>query len=181
MFQLLVTSLLLSAPIPAENACSATRALLRARLTTPRKMAEASWQRRVDIITWNGYKRYDESASSMLGDAATLALERYRGDLRQLHAKNAPDVSKISAALQEFHGIGPVGADIFLREVQAVWSRVYPYADERVLASARALGLGEEVSDLAKLVTRWEFPRLCSGLVRVALAKEHDAVLERAG
>lgn len=60
LFQLLNAALLLSARIAAGNAVQAARALLEAKLTTPKKMADASWQDRVDVITWHGYKRYDE-------------------------------------------------------------------------------------------------------------------------
>src|SRR5438552_19144103 len=66
-------SLLLSARISAGNALEATRALIEAGLTTPQKMARATWQRRVDVITWHGYKRYDERTSTMLDDTAGLA------------------------------------------------------------------------------------------------------------
>ncbi len=66
LYQLLNAALLLSARISAGNASRAARALLDAGLTTPGKMAEASWQDRVDVITWHGYKRYDERTSTML-------------------------------------------------------------------------------------------------------------------
>ncbi|HEY3062072.1 MAG TPA: hypothetical protein VGL99_24100 [Chloroflexota bacterium] len=47
-------------------------------------------------------------------DAITKALLRkYRGDLRRPR-----DVKREHALLQEFSGIGPVGAHIFLREIQ---------------------------------------------------------------
>src|SRR5436309_7558741 len=55
LFQHLYMSLLLSARISHGNAIEATRALVKAGLTTPRKMAAASWQDRVDVITWHGY------------------------------------------------------------------------------------------------------------------------------
>lgn len=79
LFQLLVTSLLLSARISAENAVRASRALMDAGLTTPQKMAQATWQERVDVITWHGYKRYDERTSTMLGDTAGHLLQAYGG------------------------------------------------------------------------------------------------------
>src|ERR671934_2577698 len=86
LFQHLFMSLLLSARISAGNALEATRALIEAGLTTPRKMAAATWQQRVDVITWHGYKRYDERTSTMLGETAALVLDKYQGDLRKLRA-----------------------------------------------------------------------------------------------
>lgn len=38
----------------------------------------------------------------------------------------------VAGRLEEFPGIGPAGASVFLREAQAVWPSVAPYADERV-------------------------------------------------
>ena len=91
-------------------------------------MAEASWQDRVDVITWHGYKRYDERTSTMLGNTSELLIGKYNGDLRKLRDEAKRDVKREHQLLQQFSGIGPVGADIFLREVQPVWDETYPYA-----------------------------------------------------
>lgn len=180
LFQLLVLSMLLSARIPAENAVRASRALKKAGFTTPRKMAGATWQERVDVITWHGYKRYDERTSTMLGESAARLLERYGGDLRRLREEAERDVSRERERLQEFKGIGTVGADIFLREIQGTWSEVHPFADDRVLGAARRLGLGSGAAALAELVPRRDFPRLAAGLVRVDLGRAYDEVREGA-
>lgn len=176
LFQLLYLSLMLSARIAARNAVEAASALRKAGLTTAQKMAGASWQARVDVITWHGYKRYDESTSTMLGQTAELALERYKGDLRRLREAAGRDVARERALLQEFKGIGKVGADIFLREVQGVWDEAYPYADRKVLDAASKLDLPTEPDRLARLVSKADFPRFTAGLIRTALAKDYDEV-----
>lgn len=171
LFQLLVAALLFSARINAKNAAQATHALIEAGLGTPKKMAAASWQERVDVITWHGYKRYDESASRELGQTAELVLSRYHGDLRQLREAARRNVTKERELLQEFKGIGEVGADIFLREVQVAWDEVYPYADARVLHAAMKMGLPGSPKELASLVDRRDFARFAAGLVRIDLKK----------
>lgn len=176
LFQLLCASLLLSARIAAENAVSATRALIDAGLTTPKRMADATWQDRVDVITWHGYKRYDERTSTMLGKTAELLLDEYGGDLRRLREEAGRDPQREKKLLQQFSGIGDVGSDIFLREVQVAWDEVYPYADARVLKAARQLGLGARPGDLARLVSRRDFAKLAAGLVRIDLDKAYDKV-----
>lgn len=176
LFQLLYLSILLSARIAAGNGVEAARALRKAGLTTAEKMARASWQERVDVITWHGYKRYDESTSTMLGQTAELALERYKGDLRRLREEAGRDVARERALLKEFKGIGEVGADIFLREVQGVWDEAYPYADRKVLDAASKLDLPTEPDRLARLVSKKDFPRFTGGLIRMALAKDYDEV-----
>ena len=67
---------------------------------------------------------------------------------------------------------------IFLREVQAVWPEVYPFADPKALSAARALGLPGDAQDLAELVPPGDFTRLVAALVRSGLAKDHDRVVE---
>lgn len=176
LFQLACAALLYSARISAGNATRAMKALLDAGLTTPRKMADATWQQRVDIITWHGYKRYDERTSTMLGQTAKRVLERWRGDLRMLRAEAEGDVARERELLTELPGIGPVGADIFLREVQGAWPEVYPYADARVLDAARRLRLGATAEELRPLVSRRQFPALAAALVRVDLAGDYDEI-----
>jgi endonuclease III len=181
LFQLLSLSLLLSARIAADNAVRAARALREANLTTPEKMADATWQQRVDVLTANGYKRYDESGSRMLGETAERLRERYGGDLRKLRDEADRDVQQEHRLLQQFKGIGPVGADIFLREVQGIWDECFPYVDDRVGKAAKQLDLPTDPPALAELVERDDFPRFVAGLIRVDLADAYDEIQSRAG
>lgn len=174
LFQLLNLSLLLSARIASENAVQAARALRKAKLTTPQKMAAATWQERVDVLTENGYKRYDESTSTMLGETAELLLGKYAGDLRKLRQEADRDVETEHRLLQQFKGIGQVGADIFLREVQGTWQEAFPYADDRVMKAAKKIGLPAEPRALTRLVDRNDFPRFVAGIVRADLAGAYD-------
>lgn len=161
---------MLSARIPAGNAVEALQALLEAKLTTPEKMADATWQQRVDVITDRGYKRYDERTSTMLGETAERLLETYHGDLRRLRDEADRVVEQEHHLLQQFKGVGDVGAHIFLREVQMVWEEAYPYADPRVCSSSEKLGLPNKPDALADLVDRRDFPRLVCALMRIELA-----------
>jgi endonuclease III len=176
LFQLLCASLLYSARISAANASKAMRGLIEVGLTTPAKMAAASWQQRVDAITDRGYKRYDERTSTMLGHTAELLHHAYGGDLRRLRDKAGRQVAREHELLQDFSGIGPVGADIFLREVQVAWDEVYPYADSKVQSAARHLGLPDDPSALARLSGRANFPALAAALVRTELRKDHAEI-----
>ncbi|MCW2578546.1 MAG: endonuclease III-like protein, partial [Blastococcus sp.] len=71
--------------------------------------------------------------------------------------------------VQQVKGIGPTGAAVFLREVQAVWPWVRPYLDERARSGARRVGLPDDAGELAGLVGRDELARFAAGLVRVSL------------
>lgn len=82
LYQLLVLSCLLSAPIRSDTAVASCRALSDAGLRDARRMADATWQERVDALGKGGYRRYDERTATQLGEGAELLLDEYHGDLR---------------------------------------------------------------------------------------------------
>jgi hypothetical protein len=175
LFEWLCASLLFSTRIGAAQAISAARALIAAGLTTPVHMRDASWEERVRILNASGYARYDESTSTKLAKTSELLIARWGGDLRKLRDEAGGDRDSILARLQEFNGIGPIGAAIFCREVQFVWDELYPFADRKALATAKQLGFPDTAEGLAVCVDREDFPRLLAALVRVALAHGEDA------
>ncbi|MFG2065155.1 hypothetical protein ACGFIK_27535 [Micromonospora sp. NPDC048871] len=181
LYQLLVLVTLLSTRIRAQVAVAAARELFAAGYRTPAAMEAAGWQQRVDALGRGHYRRYDERTATMLGTGARLCLDRWHGDLRRLHRQADGDRKRLRELLVEFPGIGPTGADIFLREVQTVWPQVRPYADRRTVAGARRLGLPATPDRLAGLVEEAEFGRLASALVRVALGEESAEQICRAG
>ncbi|MFF3886037.1 endonuclease [Streptomyces sp. NPDC001914] len=164
LYRTLVLAVLLSARIRADTAVAAARALFDAGMRDARSMARASWQQRVDALGEGGYRRYDERTATILGDGAELVLERYGGDLRRL--REEPDPRK---ALLELPGIGPTGADIFLRAVQGVWTEFAPYFDGKALDGARRLGLPDAPRELSRLVGTEEETLLADGLIHAAL------------
>lgn len=181
LFQLLCMSLLLSARISAGAAVSACRALRNAGWTTPAKLADSTWEDRTRVLDESGYARYDESTSRMLGQTVDLLNDTYGGDLRRLRDAADRDPAEERRLLQDFTGIGEVGASIFGREVQLVWDEHYPYADDRALDSARRLGLGGDVETLCRhAVGAEQFTTLVAALVRCGLAHDHDDILANA-
>ncbi len=70
--------------------------------------------------------------------------------------------------LKQFKGIGDTGADIYLREVQDVWTWVRPYFDDRATGTAKQLGLPAEPAKLGSLAPQAN-ARLAAALVRVSL------------
>ncbi|MFK0136550.1 endonuclease [Streptomyces murinus] len=172
LYRLLVLSLLLSARIRASVAVAAARALHEDRLDTPRRMADADWQQRVDALGRGGYRRYDERTATQLGDGAALLDERWGGDLRRLHEEAGGDTGELKRLLQEEPGVGPAGADIFLREAQRVWPEVGPYLDRKALDGADRLGLPKDPEKLTELVGDTEPAVLAAALVRAALDKD---------
>lgn len=182
LYRLLVLAHLLSARISASVAVAAARALSEAGLRAPRRMADATWQERVDALGRGGYRRYDERTATQLGEAAELLTERWGGDLRRLRDEAGGDVEEIRRLLQEFPGVGPTGADIFLREAQLVWPQAAPRLDRKALQGAERLGLPGDRDRLLALAGKTEPAVLAAALVRAAVDRDvAEDTLDRAG
>ena len=176
LFRWLVASILYSARINADNATRTASALTDAGMTTADKMAAASWQDRVDVLSTSGYKRFDESYSRNLGDMAETLRDDYGGDLRELRAAADQDPREMRKRLKAFKGLGEVGIDIFFREVQLAWPELRPFADKKALKAAKKLGLPTTADGLAEKAGDEDVPRLVAALVRTELAKDHEVL-----
>ncbi|MBF6272584.1 endonuclease [Nocardia sp. 852002-20019_SCH5090214] len=182
LFQLLVLAQLMSARITADIAVAAARELRSSGYRTPQRVAEADWQDLVDALGRGHYRRYDESTATRLGENATILLDRYHGDLRKLAAEADRDPDRLAESLQQFKGIGPTGAEIFLREVQDVWTWVRPHFDDRARKGADLLHLSTDPKRLDRLGPSGHDAELAAALVRVSLDKDlADRVLAAAG
>jgi endonuclease III len=181
LFQLLVLAELLSARIGAEIAVAAAGELLAHGGTTPQHMREAPRSGVIRALGRAGYRRYDERTATQLREMAQLVLDRYGGDLRRLAEEARGDVGAAARLLQEVKGIGPTGAAVFLREVQAVWPWVRPYLDDRARAGARRIGLPDDAERLAELVADDELAPFAAGLVRISLLPRRVDPLARDG
>jgi endonuclease III len=169
LFQLLVLAQLLSARINAGIAMAAAQALRAAGWTTAARMREAPRGQVIAALGRAGYRRYDERTATQLRSMAQLVLEKYGGDLRRLAAAADGEVQRAATLLREVDGIGPTGASVFLREVQAVWPWARPFLDARAVAGAERVGLPDVPERLAELVPGDDLARFAAGLVRVSL------------
>jgi endonuclease III len=120
VFRWLVACQLFGARISQDIAAKAFTALDKDGVVTPRKLANADWQHLVDLLGEGGYKRYDESTARELIEVGKLAVDKYGGKVTRLR-DNASSKKEISERLQEFKGVGPTAADIFLREMAPKW------------------------------------------------------------
>lgn len=178
LFRLLMLSLLFSNPISADIAVEAARELRSSGLSSAPTTRDA---RRSDVIAALDrahYVRYDESTATRLRELSVRVERVYEGDLRRLADRADQSVPAAKRLLEEFNGIGPTGADIFLREVQAVWPWVRPYFDTRALESASSLGLPCDVDELAKYVPPDRLAELSAALVRISLDKQRRGAVD---
>ncbi len=168
LFQLLTLCMLASKPIDAAIAVQAARELFKAGLRTPQAVLKADRAEMIDAFGRAHYVRYDESSATRLADIAAAVRDDYGGDLRGLATG---DVKQTARLPKRFKGIGDTGADIFLREVQDVWTWARPYFDKRALTAARQLGLPTDPEKLGALAPH-KNALLSAALVRVSLDDE---------
>jgi hypothetical protein len=171
LFQLLVLCMLASKPIDAALAMRGARELFKAGLRTPKAILAADRHTIIDAFGRGHYVRYDESSATRLTEMAQRVRDEYSGDLREIASRSQRDVGKAKRMLKEFKGIGDTGVDIYLREVQDVWTWVRPYFDNRATGAAKQLGLPAESDALGALAPRAN-ARLAAALVRASLDED---------
>ena len=141
-FKWFLASILFAKRISAETAKETYVCFEQEELTSPDAILEAGWDRLVEVLDSGGYTRYDFStATNFLGIAKTLK-EKY-GDLERLHKESASS-SDLENSLQEFKGVGPVGVNIFLRELRGIWEKAKPNPSAMAVVTAQKIGLGPE-------------------------------------
>jgi endonuclease III len=171
LFQLLVLCMLASKPIDATTAMGAAKEIFKAGLRTPKSVLASDRQTMISAFGRAHYVRYDESSATRLTDMAERIRDDYSGDLREIAERSRHDVAAAKRMLKKFKGIGDTGADIYLREVQDVWTWVRPYFDDRATAAAKQLGLPAQPAKLGALAPRAN-ARLAAALVRVSLDED---------
>ena len=128
-------------------------------LSPPMAILEIGWQGLVHILDRGGYVRYDFKTATKLLEVTQTLKDRYECDLNRLHffAKDERDLEKKLRSLGK--GIGPVTANIFLRELRDIWEKAEPPLSESALLAARNLRLTQATNAavaLEELRTMWE-------------------------
>ncbi len=161
-FKWFLASVLFAKRISAQTAKETYLYFEQDELTSPDAILEAGWDRLVEVLDSGGYTRYDFStATNLLGILKNLK-EKY-GNLERLNGESSSPAD-LERRLQEFKGVGPVGVNIFLRELWGIWVRAKPKPSPMAVAMAQKIGLNSED------VERYE-----SQLVRLSLeyCKKH--------
>ena len=161
-FQWFLASLLFGARIAENTAKRTFRAFMHHGLTTPKKIVAAGWDYLVyPVMREGGYVRYDgRKSTQVLRDCEGL-IAQYDGSLSRLH-EAARDGRDVEQRLLAFYGVGPVTANIFLRELRPFWSKADPDPLPAVNKLARQLSI-----DLSRYRRKsLTFARVEAGLIR---------------
>ncbi len=138
-FKWFLASILFAKRISAELAKKTYQQFEAEGIITPEKILTAGWDRLVDVLDAGGYVRYDFSTASNLLKIMGDLKENY-GDLEGLHEISSSPID-LEKRLQEFKGIGPVGINIFLRELKGIWEKADPNPSKMALKTAQKIGL----------------------------------------
>ena len=162
LFKWFIASLLFGGHISETIADHTYRAFETHSLLTPQKIIDAGWDYLVNpVMREGGYVRYDESKSRQVLSNCQQLLDDYAGSLKRLH-ESAVDAEDLQKRLLAFHGIGPVTANIFLRELRPWWKKADPEPLPVVTELADRLGI--RLADLRRKTKT--FCRLEAGLIR---------------
>lgn len=171
LYRLLVLSVLLASRVQSKLGTASSRELIDAGLGSPGKMRDAKRQDVHEALTRGRFLSKDQTTDA-LQQGAGLVVERWNGDLRTMRAEADGDVETLRGFLTAVPRLGPVGSDIFLREVQAVWPEFRPHLDGKATDGARAVGLPTDPAELAELVDGEDLARFSAALVRADLGQE---------
>ena len=175
LYRLLVLAVLLSSRVQSKLGTAACRELADAGFGTPQHLRDADRRDVLDALGRAHYTRMDEQTTDALQDGAQIVLDRWDGDLRTMRRAADGDAEALAGYLTDLPRLGPVGADIFTREVQLVWPEFRPHLDDKALQGADAVGLPTDAASLAELVDAGDLARFSAALVR---ANRDDDVAE---
>ncbi|MFQ6080806.1 MAG: hypothetical protein ACE5OW_03955 [Candidatus Bathyarchaeia archaeon] len=149
-FKWFLASILFAKRISADIAKKTYRRFEEEELTTPETILAAGWDRLVQVLDSGGYVRYDFSTASNLLRIMEELKKKY-GDLEGLHRESS-DPMDLERRLQEFRGVGPVGVNIFLRELRRIWKKAKPKPSRFAVKTAQRVGLKDVESYESVLV-----------------------------
>lgn len=116
LFKWFLACLLFGKPIQQEVAKKTYFEFIKAGLITPQAILHAGWDKLVKVLDEGHYVRYDFSTATKLLETAKELKEKY-GSVTEL-IKSSKTKNELYKRLQEFKGIGPITARIFIREVK---------------------------------------------------------------
>lgn len=161
-FRWFLASLLYGGRISEAIAAKTYRVLAAETLTSPEAVLGIGRDYLVNpLMRRGGYVRYDNRKSDQIIRACRMLVETYGGHVIALHDA-AASPTDLQHRLAAFHGIGPITANIFLRELRPFWTKADPAPLPVVAELAGVLGIDIADYDTRQLV----FVRLEAGLLR---------------
>ncbi|KAL2006232.1 hypothetical protein VTN00DRAFT_9886 [Thermoascus crustaceus] len=177
---MVIDALLKSTRISHDLAQRAVNTVIEAGYHDIKKLSESTWDERVDVLARAGYNRYREQNATRLGDLAEWVIGEYDGDLNNLLKRADCKQQRVKSSIKEIKGLGDLGTDLFINNVQAVWPCLAPFLDSRSLKTAEEVGIGTDLDAIYAELGHdpVEMSKLALGLSNVRLEKKQGAIAE---
>ncbi|KAL9077652.1 MAG: hypothetical protein Q9161_000024 [Pseudevernia consocians] len=163
-FEELVCAVILSRPIGHMLGLRSIRTIFNAPygFTTPKKIREAGNEGCREALDKARTQHRQKTAEELvlLADAVVDSLGYGDEDvsLERVREESEHDCEREREMLRKnVKGLGKTGLDIFGRRIQGVWSKFYPFVDQRTLAAVEKLGLPDSTEELREMLDEnWE-------------------------
>lgn len=120
LFKWFLACLLFGKPVQQEVAKHAYFEFINEGLTSPDSILQAGWDKLVKVLDRGHYVRYDYSTATKLLEVMKELKEKYAGSINKL-IKQSKTEKELSKQLQEFKGIGPTTANIFIKDIHTFY------------------------------------------------------------
>ncbi len=168
LFKWFLASILFGARISETIAKNTYKTFKKYNLLTPEDILKAGWNFLVSpVMREGGYVRYDELTSAKLLTICNALIKEYGGSLKKLH-EEAKDSTDLENKITSFYGIGPVTANIFLRELRPFWKKSDPEPLPIVKIMARMHNINLSRYSRKSMI----YARIEAGLIRLRKKKE---------
>ncbi len=173
LFKWFLASILFGTRISETIAKNTYKAFENYDLLEPKKILDAGWGLLVNpVMREGGYVRYDWKTSTQILKNCEMLVTEYNGSLKNLH-KEAKDNKDLEKKLMDFYGIGPVTANIFLRELRPLWRK----SDPEPLPIVKKVAKKYEVDIKEYNRKSLDFVRIEAGLIRLRNVIKKDSIL----
>ncbi len=155
-FKWFLASILFGARISATIAKNTYKIYEHEELTTVEKIVSSDPMVLIRIHGKGGYGHYDGVTARYIKGIANKLLIDYDGKITELDEKSkSPE--ELETKLLEFKGIGPVRAQIFLRELRGVWKNADPQLTATEISAAKHLKIiKSDFEALERLKKFWQ-------------------------
>jgi endonuclease III len=139
LFKWLIAAILFGTRISEALATRTYLEFSKQNLLSPKSLLRRGWDGLVEVLDAGGYVHYDFKTATKLLEVSKALVDKYAGDLNQLHAAatDSRDLEQRLTGLAK--GIGDVTVNIFLRELRGVWQKADPLPSDLALTAAADL------------------------------------------
>ncbi|HYF97007.1 MAG TPA: DNA methylase [Patescibacteria group bacterium] len=122
MFRWFLLTFLLGKPIQSSVAVRTWKLFIDKKLDLPWAILQMTDRQLVSLLHEGGYTRYQHVMTKALKNCLQQLVDQYEGSLYLL-LDNSENEDELSQRLQEFYGVGPKTAEIFMLETEEYFAR----------------------------------------------------------